>query len=325
MPACQFPLSPIYPDIIGNLLGERICSIVSPLIPAPTLEEPQREKTQDSIRANKTERRERGRKGSKPLTNSSNGMPRRQKRKTTRIHHPQIADPPHPRPRIQHRARVAAVPHLTRAAGVEDGTEALSDEGQDLRIRRDARARAGEVFPANEEGTHGLGLEEGAGAFVAGDGDGLVGGVCEPVWVDDGGVPGVGGGDGDGAAREGRDEDGGDGGVVVAVGGGIEDVVFLVTVVGGGGDIFELGPVRGEGGKVGEGGLGEVGAQLFGDLFEGEEVCAAVGEHALRRRGVELGCCLGGEGGVGEGGGGEHVHAVGGPAQDVVPHVLTHA
>ena len=40
---------------------------------------------------------------------------------------------------------------------------------------------------------------------------------------------------------------------------------------------------------------------------------------------MELSCRLGGEGGVGEGGGGEDVDAVGGPAEDVVPHVLAHA
>lgn len=100
---------------------------------------------------------------------------------------------------------------------------------------------------------------------------------------------------------------------------------MLVAVVGGGGDVFELGPVGGELGEVGEGRGGQVGAQLLRDLFEGEEVRAAVGEHALRGRGVELGGGLGGEGGVGEGGGGEHVDAVRGSAEDVVPHVLTHA
>ena len=89
---------------------------------------------------------------------------------------------------------------------------------------------------------------------------------------------------------------------------------MLEAVVGGGGDVFELRPVGGELGEVGEGRCGQVGAQLFRDLFEGEEIRAAVGEHALRGGGVELGCGLSGESGVGEGGGGEHVYAVGGPA-----------
>lgn len=83
---------------------------------------------------------------------------------------------------------------------MKHGTETLPDKRQDLRVRSDARARAGEVFPAHEDGPHGFGLEEGARALVARDGDGLVGGVGEPVGVDDGGVLCVGGGNGDGAA-----------------------------------------------------------------------------------------------------------------------------
>ena len=208
-------------------------------------------------------------------------MARGQKRETARVHHAQILHPPDPGPGIQYGARVGAVAHLTRAARVEDGAEALLDESQDFGVRGDAGAGAGEVLAADEDGLHGLGFEEGAGALVAGDGDGLVGGVDEPVGVDDGGVLGVGRGDGDGAAGDRREQDGGDGGVVVAVGGRVEDVVLLVAVVGGGGDVFELGPVGGELGEVGDGGAAHVGAQLLGDLFESEEISAAVGEHAL--------------------------------------------
>ena len=102
---------------------------------------------------------------------------------------------------------------------MKHGTETLPNESQDLGIRSDARAGAGEVFPANEDGLHGLGFEKGARTLIARDGDGLVGGVGEPVGVDDGGVLGVGRGNGDDATGERCDQHGGDGGVVVAVGG----------------------------------------------------------------------------------------------------------
>ena len=252
-------------------------------------------------------------------------MPRRQERKAARVHDPQALHPPHPRPRVEHRTGIGAITHLTRTTGVENGAETLPHKRQDILIRYDARGRTGEVLPTDKHGRHGRGLEEGARALVARDGDGLVGRVGEPIGVDEWRGAHVGGGDADGAAGEGRDEHGGDGGVVVAIGGRVEDVVLLVAVVGRGGDVFQLGPVGGQGGEVSERGAGQVRAHRLRYLFEGEQVGAAVGEHALRRGGVELCGRLRGEGWIREGGGGEDFDTVARPAEDVVPHVLTHS
>lgn len=81
--------------------------------------------------------------------------------------------------------------------------------------------------------------------------DGLdVGGVGQPVGVDEGLVVGGGRGDGDGAAGLGGDVNGHEGGVLVAVGYAVAGGALKVADVAGEGEVFEFGPVGREGGEV---------------------------------------------------------------------------
>lgn len=146
----------------------------------------------------------------------------------------------------------------------------------------------------------------------------------EPVGVDEGRDGGVGGGDGEVTAGQGRDDGGGEGGVVVPVVGVARGEVLLVTQVGAQGEVFEFRPIGGESGERGKGLRGEGGAERVGDFFPGEDVGGGVGVEA-RGVVVEVLGGLGGEGGVGEGGEGGRVDAVGRAELDVVLHVLADA
>ena len=90
------------------------------------------------------------------------------------------------------------------------------DEGEDVGVR--GHVEAGEVFRAADGdvvcGEYGPDF---AGAFEALDGEFLVCGVGEPVWIDGGRVRHIGAGDGDITTGKGGDETGVDSGVVVTV------------------------------------------------------------------------------------------------------------
>lgn len=98
----------------------------------------------------------------------------------------------------------------------------------------------------------------------------LVDGVVQPVGVDDGRVARVGGAQGDGAARA-RGEDAGGEGDGVFVGRGRRGGAVAVAVAGARAEVegeeLEFGEVGREGREVREGGGGEQGAVVGGQLF----------------------------------------------------------
>lgn len=151
---------------------------------------------------------------------------------------------------------------------MEHRPETLPHMRQDLLVRLHAQPRPREVLRANQHRLQRIRLENRSGALEPRDRDGLVRRVREPARVDDGRVGHVGGRDADGATGERGGEADGDGGVVVAVNGPVELEVLLVAVVGGGGEVFDLGPVGGEGGEVGERPVGEAGFRGWGEFFE---------------------------------------------------------
>lgn len=192
-------------------------------------------------------------------------MAGRQEGERRGVHHAQAVHADHAGLGVDHRRRVARLAHGAGAGRVEDGGEALADEGEDLVVG--AHGRAGEVFRPDQDGRHGLGGEELPDALVAGDGDGDVGRVGEPVGVDDGRVGGVGGGDVDGSARQRGDQRQRDGGVLVPVGGRVADEVSLVAEIGADVQVFDFGPVGGEGVEVGARAVREGCSFAFGDFF----------------------------------------------------------
>lgn len=82
---------------------------------------------------------------------------------------------------------------------MKDAAEALADDLEDFIVGGHIRPR--KVLLANEDRFHRLGRKQLPNAFVSCDGYCHVGGMCEPVGVDDRGVRGVGRGDVNGPSR----------------------------------------------------------------------------------------------------------------------------
>ena len=109
-------------------------------------------------------------------------MPRREERKRASVDDAQVANPVHARAPVDDGHGVVGAAHLAGRGGVVDGHKAGLDEGEYVGVRGDVEA--GEVF-GGTDGDVGL-REDGpdfAGAFEGLDGDFLVCGVGEPVWV----------------------------------------------------------------------------------------------------------------------------------------------
>ena len=183
-------------------------------------------------------------------------MTRRQQRESRSVHHPQILHPNDSRFRIHHSLRIARLPHRASRRGMKNGVQTLPDDLQELGVGLDGRA--GEILGSDEHGRHGVRGVHLSDALVACEGDLDVCGVGEPVWVDEGGVGHVGGGDANIAAGQGCDEGDDAGGVVVAVVRGTGDEVVLVSKVPGDVQVFDLWPIRGETGQSGRSLVGEV-------------------------------------------------------------------
>lgn len=248
-------------------------------------------------------------------------MARGQDGKRTRVHDPQPPRAVHARPRVDDGHGVVRPAHLARRSGVPHGREGPADEVEDVGVALDAWAR--EVFLA--DGDVGHELPDLARALKGRDGELLVGGVGDPVWVDEGRVGRAGAGDGDVAAAEGADEHGGHGGVVVPVQGVPRCEVGRVAQDGADGDEFDLGPVGREGAQGLQGRRGEGGAVGLRDLFPAEDGDDGVCEGAGRVVVVQF-YRLGFEVGVVHGGGrGGDVDLKGGAPEDVVLHVLADA
>lgn len=135
--------------------------------------------------------------------------------------------------------------------------EARPDLAEQIGIAGRRRARI--VLRPDQHALQRLRREQLPQPLVRCDRDGLVRRVREPARVDQRRVGGVGGGDGDAAARERGDERSHHGGVVVPVcrRGGVVDVVAEVAADV---EVLDLGPVGGEGCERGDGGVGEGGA-----------------------------------------------------------------
>ena len=173
-------------------------------------------------------------------------MTRRQERESRSIDNPQSTNANDLRIRIHDRIRITLLPHRARTRRMKHSVETLPDEIQNLLVGMHIPRCSREILVADKNRFHGFRLVELARALVAGDHDGLVGGVGEPVGVDQRRVGHVGGGDVDCAARERGDEGDGHGAVLVAVGRRVADEVLLEAEEGGGYQVFDFGPVGGE-------------------------------------------------------------------------------
>lgn len=90
-------------------------------------------------------------------------MTRRQHGERRSIHNPQSLDPNDLRMRINDRHRVVNLAHPTRTRGVPILVRALHDVLQDTLVARDIRAR--HVLWSDQNGLHGLRVEETSGSF----------------------------------------------------------------------------------------------------------------------------------------------------------------
>lgn len=171
-------------------------------------------------------------------------MPRWQQCERTRIHDPQALHAEHPRLRVHDSILISLLlSHPARAAGVEDCPEALAREREDLLVAPHTQSWTRKILVADGDVPHVC--EDLARALVAGDDDGLVGGVGEPVGVYERRISHAGRGNGDVAAREGRRKRDGDGGVVVAICRAVAEEVLLVAVVSARGEKLDVRPARG--------------------------------------------------------------------------------
>ena len=123
---------------------------------------------------------------------------------------------------VDHSHRVIQTTHTTRACGVVNGIRALHHGLQDLLVRRDIGSREG--LASNQDRLHCFGRPDCTGAFEACNSHFLIARICEPRRVDNRMDTGVGGFDGDVAAREWRDQHAGDGAIAFGIR-GIEEVV----------------------------------------------------------------------------------------------------
>ena len=201
-----------------------------------------------------------------------------------------------------------------------DGIEAFPNNVLDLRVALDVRAR--ECLGAQHERRHGVRLPERAHALVARDRDLDVGGVGQPVRVDDGRDGRIGRGEAQVAARPRRAERDGQRGVIVAVVRVAGDEILLVAQVRAQREVFQLRPVGGVRGQLGQRLVGQGGAERLGHLFPCQHVRCWVRIEA-RRVVIEGLGCRGGCRGVGQRGERDAVDAIGRAEIDVVLHVLT--
>lgn len=121
------------------------------------------------------------------LTNSALRMPRRQQRKRRRIHNPQSLHTDNPRMRIHNRHWIIHLPHPTRTRRMPILIPSRHDILQNRLVTSDIRAGHGFL---DDDGCHGLRVEEGARALERLDGEFAICGVREVVWVDEGQVAG---------------------------------------------------------------------------------------------------------------------------------------
>ena len=115
---------------------------------------------------------------------------------------------------------------------------------QELGIGLDGRAW--KIFGSNQHWCHGLGGKQLSNALVACEGYLDVGGIGQPVGIDDWLVGHVCRGDGDIAARKWCYKSDDARGVIIAVVGGTGDEIVLVSEVTSNVQVFDLRPIRGE-------------------------------------------------------------------------------
>ena len=143
-------------------------------------------------------------------------MPRREERKRAGVHDAQVLRSVDACLAVDDGHAVVGAAHLASRGGVVDGHEAVLDKGEDVGVGR--HVEAGEVLcGADGDVVLGEDGEDFAGTFEALDGEFLVGGIGEPVWVEDRRIGHVGAGDGDVPTGEGADKTRVDGSVVVTV------------------------------------------------------------------------------------------------------------
>ena len=168
-------------------------------------------------------------------------MTRRQHRKRTRVHNSQLINSNHFGLGIHHGHVVVDLTHFACTAGVPHRVEALPDQRQQFFVGlRPAR----EVFGPDEHWSHSLGGKELTDPLVCRNRNSLVRRICQPAWINEWLIFGIGRGNANGAARERRDESSDNGNVVIRIGWRTRSEILVVTQKSGDAKVLNFWPIR---------------------------------------------------------------------------------
>ncbi len=144
---------------------------------------------------------------------------------------------------------IAFLTHLIRSRGMIYGIETQFDCFQNLLVGLHLRPRVN--LRSNDNLLHSRSREYLTCTLIRCHGHLLIGGMGEPIRVDERLVCGIRRGNGDVPAGQRRDNSNCEGTVLIRVMRSACDIVFLEAEVGAYGQEFDFGPVRGKGREVG--------------------------------------------------------------------------